>query len=359
VKNIISVFAGLGLLLFLTGCPNSEFKHQKAWFPETATNLTEVNSEYDDYNSALPEVHFGKKLIFSSNRRSRGDNFDIYDGNFHAIWYMETGTLQVDDASDGWINYSYHSDKLLRAIDNTGNQFAPYAIGFDTMIDGHQNRIDFLAYSTSNDRNSFHSEFVYYITPDEGVTFEVKGPFPISFMMDSMRQQYISFYSPDITSVDDWELNPDDFTELYYDRTVENGKSDIYSLSIPDSLDFLSFLSFAGDIFEKRAIDNLNSSSNDRCPYVNGQFMVFASDRPGGFGGYDLYYSNFENGQWSEPVNFGEKVNSEFDEFRPVVVQVSQFQNDLMIFSSNRPGGLGGFDLYYTGMNKIVPRGYN
>jgi len=272
---------------------------------------------------------------------------------------MESGTLQVDDASDGWINYSYHSDKLLRVIDNTGNQFAPYAIGFDTMIDGHQNRIDFLAYSTSNDRNSFHSEFVYYITPDEGHTFEIKGPIPISFLSDPKQQQYISFYGSDIISVDDWELNPDDFTELYFDRTVENGKSDIYSLTIPDSLDFLSFLSFPGDIFEKRAIDNLNSSSNDRCPYVNGQFMVFASDRPGGFGGYDLYYSYFENGQWSEPVNFGEKINSEFDEFRPVVVQVSQFQNDLMIFSSNRPGGLGGFDLYYTGINKIVPGDYN
>jgi len=359
MRSIIFISTSLIFLILLTGCPNSKFKHQKAWFPETVTNLTEVNSEYDDYNSALPEVHFGKKLIFSSNRRSQGDNFDIYDGNFHAIWYMETGTLQVDDVSNGWIDYSYHSDKLLKAIDNTGNQFAPYAIGFDTMIDGHRNRIDFLAYSTSNGSNSFHSEFVYYITPDEGVTFEVKGPFPVSFMMDSMHQQYISFYSPDIISVDDRELNPDDFTELYFDQTVENGQSDIYSLSIPDSLDFLSFLSFAGNIFEKRSMDILNSSSNDRCPYVNGQFMVFASDRPGGFGGYDLYYSNFENGQWSEPVNFGEKVNSEYDEFRPVVVQVYEFQNDLMIFSSNRPGGLGGFDLYYAGIKKIVPIIYN
>jgi len=33
--------------------------------------------------------------------------------------------------------------------------------------------------------------------------------------------------------------------------------------------------------------------------------MVFASDRAGGFGGFDLYYSRLQNGKWSAPVNFG------------------------------------------------------
>jgi hypothetical protein len=81
--------------------------------------------------------------------------------------------------------------------------------------------------------------------------------------------------------------------------------------------------------------------------------LVFSSDRPGGFGGYDLYYSQKTSNGWTEPVNFGPKINSEFDEYRPVVSDHPDFANRLMIFSSNRPGGLGGFDLYFVGIPKI------
>lgn len=81
--------------------------------------------------------------------------------------------------------------------------------------------------------------------------------------------------------------------------------------------------------------------------------LVFSSDRPGGLGGYDLYYS-FKTGEgWTEPENFGPSVNSEYDEFWPVVSDSWEFSNQLMIFSSNRPGGLGGFDLYFTGIPKF------
>ena len=43
-----------------------------------------------------------------------------------------------------------------------------------------------------------------------------------------------------------------------------------------------------------------------------------------------------------------------FDEYRPIIrPQEWGFTNDLMIFSSNRPEGLGGFDLYYVGIDKL------
>ena len=95
---------------------------------------------------------------------------------------------------------------------------------------------------------------------------------------------------------------------------------------------------------------------NDECPFVNGRLMVFTSDRAGGFGGYDLYYSIYENGIWSAPVNFGEKINSEFNEFRPITVLAWGFNLDLMFFSSDRPGGKGGYDLYYVGIPKMIEK---
>ena len=65
--------------------------------------------------------------------------------------------------------------------------------------------------------------------------------------------------------------------------------------------------------------------------------MVFTSNRPGGFGGYDLYYSVFKNGKWSSPVNFGPRINTASDEYRPLIGYHPDFTNIYMIFSSDRP----------------------
>jgi hypothetical protein len=84
--------------------------------------------------------------------------------------------------------------------------------------------------------------------------------------------------------------------------------------------------------------------------------MVFASNRDGGYGGYDLWYASYDGSEWSEPVNFGPDINTEHDEFRPIIMSTdaNKYLNDLLIFSSNRPGGKGGYDLYYTGMKRIT-----
>jgi len=79
--------------------------------------------------------------------------------------------------------------------------------------------------------------------------------------------------------------------------------------------------------------------------------MVFSSNRPGGLGGYDLYYSTLKGGKWSSPVNMGPRINTSSDEYRPVIGTSPDFTNMYLMFSSNRPGGKGGFDLYFTGVD--------
>lgn len=52
---------------------------------------------------------------------------------------------------------------------------------------------------------------------------------------------------------------------------------------------------------------------------ADGRTLYFASDRPGGFGGYDLWTSTLTDGAWGEPVNLGPTVNTAGDENRPFV----------------------------------------
>ena len=70
--------------------------------------------------------------------------------------------------------------------------------------------------------------------------------------------------------------------------------------------------------------------------------LYFASDRPGGMGGMDLWYSIVKNGVATEPVNLGPQVNSAADDITPFYDQ----PNHVLYFSSDRSGGHGGFDIY-------------
>ena len=73
--------------------------------------------------------------------------------------------------------------------------------------------------------------------------------------------------------------------------------------------------------------------------------LYFASDRPGGMGGMDIWYTLVKNGVAAEPVNLGPQVNSIADDITPYYDQ----PNHVLYFSSNRSGGHGGFDIYCAG----------
>ncbi len=78
---------------------------------------------------------------------------------------------------------------------------------------------------------------------------------------------------------------------------------------------------------------------------LDGDFMVFATDLPGGFGGKDLWFSEFDSEEelWGAPQNLGGEINSSDDEMFP------SFRADgSLYFSSNRPGGYGGFDFCFA-----------
>lgn len=77
----------------------------------------------------------------------------------------------------------------------------------------------------------------------------------------------------------------------------------------------------------------------------DGNNMYFTSDRPGGFGGRDIYrVVKLPNGTWSEPINLGATVNTKFDEESPFI----SVDNKTMYFASNGPNSMGGFDIFVS-----------
>lgn len=72
--------------------------------------------------------------------------------------------------------------------------------------------------------------------------------------------------------------------------------------------------------------------------------MVFASDMPGSLGLSDLFVSEFDNGEWSKPINLGELINTTGNEVFPLLVN-----DTLLFYASEGLPGYGGLDLYVSG----------
>jgi hypothetical protein len=194
----------------------------------------------------------------------------------------------------------------------------------------------------------------YRLQTDVGGIFKKKPVNLIFFTQNIENEHYENSITVEFLNSDFDDAYPtfnNDNSKLYF-TSNRTGKFDIYKIKTNNSKEIVEILNENSSAsVEKDAV--LSSESDDKCPSITNNMLVFASNRAGGFGGYDIYYSVFENGNWSEPVNFGRDINSEYDEFRPILRSDEwQFDNDMMIFSSNRPGGKGGFDLYYVGIER-------
>lgn len=85
---------------------------------------------------------------------------------------------------------------------------------------------------------------------------------------------------------------------------------------------------------------NINTPALEGCPAESrdGRALFFASDRPGGHGGLDIWVArrNGRNGPWKEPENLPAPVNSGADDFCPTTLP-----DGGLLFVSRRPGGCG------------------
>jgi len=73
----------------------------------------------------------------------------------------------------------------------------------------------------------------------------------------------------------------------------------------------------------------------------DGKTLYFASDRPGGYGGMDIYKSTLKNGVWGEAQNLGVNVNGEGNELFPYINEGGH-----LFFSSDGYGTLGRLDIF-------------
>ncbi|HHB77628.1 MAG TPA: hypothetical protein ENK85_00170 [Saprospiraceae bacterium] len=80
---------------------------------------------------------------------------------------------------------------------------------------------------------------------------------------------------------------------------------------------------------------------------ADGHTLIFSSNRPGGLGGMDLYKTELKDGIWSDPVNLGNQINTEKNDIFPFI-----HADHSLFFSSEGHFGQGGLDIFYSTLDK-------
>lgn len=136
----------------------------------------------------------------------------------------------------------------------------------------------------------------------------------------------------------------------------ENGNEAFFTIQSPDSkISQLAYLSKENKEWSEPVLMPFCDENMYMEPFLtyDGKRLFFVSDRPNnrstdGKKNFDIWYveRKSQNDKWSEPINLGSPVNTEFDEFYPTLSQ-----NGNLYFTMEAPTGMGKDDIYMSQWN--------
>lgn len=336
-------------LLFLTGCPL--FRYESKSIDPFLVNLEQINTEYNDYNAYAPTAIFDEfGIVYSTDFPSSGANLDLWTAEIHL---KQTGAeVDVEGSRTGAFSSLFNGGSSERGPILTGpycfdyyqeeGSTAFYPDYFEPETAGGGDIFFLFSRDKSGEGRGFDILFSRFL-PDRGTWSEAE-----SVGFNSLHNDYY----------------PCCDGEYIYFSSDRSGNDDIYRIRYTEDgeyryIDEAALLEAGGSV----PVEELNSAAEDSCPYVYTEWatgekvMVFSSDREGGTGGYDIYVSQWDDGAgaWQEPVRLGGLVNSPQNEYRPTLYSAFTMEpfKYILLFSSDRPGGNGGYDLYVAGSESI------
>jgi hypothetical protein len=132
---------------------------------------------------------------------------------------------------------------------------------------------------------------------------------------------------------------------IYYSRNLEVS-SNLHDISGPrNKLGLFSAVLVRKGWTKIRELRINNEWYNVTTPWLSpdGKRLYFASDKPGGYGGSDLYFCNWKNDYWDNPVNLGPVINTRGNEAYPFINPSGE-----LFFSSDGHPGMGGKDIFFS-----------
>lgn len=172
-----------------------------------------------------------------------------------------------------------------------------------------------------------YGEYLWDVLISENKNNKWKKAHSISTKINTLENEYIVGSSPDLESI---LIRPETYTNsgnLSISQSI-NKKYEI-PVILPETINSTKDIETAG------------------CLSANGDTLFFSSNRAGGFGGFDIYYSIKIGNSWGIPQNMGSSINTPKDDDYPNIMS----DGKTFYFASEGYNGMGGFDIYKSTLN--------
>ena len=246
IKIIIEVLSIFFISCCFTCCKKSEnpVKFPKGTFPDSVININDINSAFDDYNLALLQIQEIIPVIFSSNRKSSGGQFDLEQASIRIVFDQTTGVFEFSSnmTSDPF------QDRLIAKAVTPGNDFGPYRL-FST-VDG----FEYLLLSSVNAEGNLDFYYLKNQPASGSILPDVTDPLPVRIINTGYDDAYICFNVAQDTA---------------YFSTNKDGNFDLNFITKPVQrveMDLSSWFNL--DYAMPQKVDILNSDYDEKCPFI-------------------------------------------------------------------------------------------
>lgn len=279
------------------------------------------------------------------------------DPSYYPIGYLNKAKLEVKIGNYDEANKSYH--KYLE-LDTPESKYTLRAkkgiLQTEFAIHAINNPVDFKPINLGGNINSVHDEYWPVLSADEQVlviTRKLPSKTGSGFQSDKQEDLYFSRYE-----AGGWGPVKDAGHTLNTDANEgaqsvsANGQIMVYTVCdearVIGRCD-IYYSTKVGDKWTrpKNIGPPVNSRAKETQPSLSadGMTLYFASNRPGGKGGLDIWVSKKDSkNRWGSPVNLGDSINTPGDEMSPFI----HHDNKTFYFSSNYHIGMGNFDLFVS-----------
>jgi outer membrane protein OmpA-like peptidoglycan-associated protein len=180
---------------------------------------------------------------------------------------------------------------------------------------------------------------------NKGVSIQVarRGPEGILAAPELFAQNITSAYNDGPMCFDQ-----ENKTMIYSTNNVKNGKKMkskkgiIRQRLVMSTFDGKEWTAPVDLPFNNEEFDNLHPSLS-----ADGNILYFASNRPGGAGGMDIYLAKKNGDTWGEPINLGADINTEKNDAFPFI-----HADGTLFYASDGKSGMGGLDVFFSNPNK-------
>ena len=362
-KNFILVFLSVSLSIECvfsqaTGDPKEDFLYGEFYI------------EQHDYKRALPFY----LSALSANTTNCNINFrvgecflNILGQQSQALPYLENAVKSITESyipgrytnqqapPIAWmyLGDAYHRENMLQEASYAYFKFKSYLNERDKELLAEINRrIVGLGISFEYQRNI---EFINMANMGPVINTRFSDYNPV-LSGDQRTLLYTSFwesYDRVLMST----LTPDGWTTPIEINDQLQSRGDCYTTALSYQGDFLVLVrkenEFNSDLYYSTFTEgrcqpiqafgkNINSSwlESSACLSRDASELYFSSDRPGGEGGFDIYVSILKDGEWGKPKNLGKAINTPYDEEAPYISS----DDKTLHFSSNGHESVGGMD---------------